>query len=141
MFHKGIIKISDFGLCKIMDENASKLELTSQGVGTYWYLPPECFQSPHENPLISPKVDIWSIGVIFYEMLFGCKPFGNQMTQEKILQEKIILKSNNVVFPNSPNVSTDAKDIIVKCLEYDQNKRIDILTLAECGYLKQKNKK
>jgi tousled-like kinase len=123
-----------------MEEDATKLELTSQGVGTYWYLPPECFQSSSENPLISTKVDIWSIGVIYYEMLFGCKPFGNQMSQEKILQDKIILKSNGVVFPNTPNVSSEAKELILKCLEYDQNKRIDIESLSECGYLK-KNKK
>jgi tousled-like kinase len=44
MFHNGEIKITDFGLCKVMaaTEN-SKMDLTSQGVGTYWYLPPECF--------------------------------------------------------------------------------------------------
>jgi tousled-like kinase len=41
MFHKGKIKITDFGLCKITRDDV--IELTSQGVGTYWYLPPECF--------------------------------------------------------------------------------------------------
>jgi len=43
LFHKGEIKISDFGLCKIIENDDTKMELTSQGVGTYWYLPPECF--------------------------------------------------------------------------------------------------
>lgn len=41
MFHKGEIKITDFGLCKVIEDDQSKCELTSQGVGTYWYLPPE----------------------------------------------------------------------------------------------------
>ena len=46
IFHKGELKISDFGLCKIIeDENATRIELTSQGVGTYFYLPPESFLS------------------------------------------------------------------------------------------------
>lgn len=40
MMHNGIIKIVDFGLCKVNDTNESKIELTSQGTGTYWYLPP-----------------------------------------------------------------------------------------------------
>ena len=38
------VKITDFGLSKIVEMNdETGLELTSQGAGTYWYLPPECF--------------------------------------------------------------------------------------------------
>ena len=44
IFHNGEVKITDFGLCKIVDEGDEKIELTSQGVGTYWYQAPECFQ-------------------------------------------------------------------------------------------------
>jgi tousled-like kinase len=40
------------------------MELTSQGIGTYWYLPPETFTE--NDPLISTKVDVWSTGVIFF---------------------------------------------------------------------------
>lgn len=139
LFHKGLIKISDFGLCKILDEDSTKMELTSQGMGTYWYLPPECFQSNNVGDnLISPKVDVWSIGVIFYEMLYGVKPFGNAMSQEKLMQEKIILKANTVNFPQSPNASSEAKELITKCLEYDQFKRPDIVTLATLNYLSKK---
>lgn len=41
----GDAKITDFGLSKIMDSHdpSDSMELTSQGAGTYWYLPPECF--------------------------------------------------------------------------------------------------
>lgn len=47
----------DFGLSKIVEEGeASALELTSQGAGTYWYLPPECFEVGPRPPLISSKV-------------------------------------------------------------------------------------
>lgn len=65
------MKISDFGLCKVLENEETRLELTSQGVGTYWYLPPECFLTGDMPPAISSKVDIWSLGCIFYEMLFG----------------------------------------------------------------------
>ncbi len=36
---------TDFGLSKIVDtaDDGDSMELTSQGAGTYWYLPPECF--------------------------------------------------------------------------------------------------
>ena len=43
----GNAKITDFGLSKIVDngdgDGGDSMELTSQGAGTYWYLPPECF--------------------------------------------------------------------------------------------------
>ena len=80
----GHIKITDFGLSKELDEAGgdSKMALTSQGAGTYWYLPPECFvTNPNSPPLISQKVDVWSVGVILYQMVYGKKPFGENMTQ------------------------------------------------------------
>lgn len=40
------------------------MNLTSQGVGTYWYLPPETFVDGGAE--VSCKVDVWSVGVIFY---------------------------------------------------------------------------
>ena len=77
----GEIKITDFGLSKIMDdENYSPdqgMDLTSQGAGTYWYLPPECFIVGKIPPKISSKVDVWSVGVIFYQCLYGKKVITN----------------------------------------------------------------
>ena len=42
---EGRAKITDFGLSKIVENEdlSDDMELTSQGAGTYWYLPPECF--------------------------------------------------------------------------------------------------
>ncbi|PWZ33772.1 NPL4-like protein [Zea mays] len=48
------------------------------------YLPPECFDLS-KTPFISSKVDVWSAGVIFYQMLYGRRPFGHDQTQERIL--------------------------------------------------------
>lgn len=76
--------------------------LTSQGAGTYWYLPPECFKI---NPKISTKVDVWSCGIIFFEMLYGSKPFGNDISQERILQDGLMLKTLDLKFPSKPVVS------------------------------------
>lgn len=88
--NNGEVKITDFGLSKIMEEDSEFVELTSQGAGTYWYLPPECFEmGGKQPPMISSKVDVWSVGVIFYQLLYGKKPFGNDMSQQKFLTESI----------------------------------------------------
>lgn len=122
------------------------MELTSQGAGTYWYLPPECFataahsssigsaaasrRSPAPGgaghgllpagllgggaaagaaaaaaaggvgagvaPLISNKVDVWSAGVILFQMLYGRRPFGEGLTQEQIYRDGVMLNARQV---------------------------------------------
>lgn len=117
LFNKGEIKITDFGLCKIIDQDQEKIELTSQGVGTYWYQPPECFEEGPNPTMISSKVDVWSVGVIFYELLYGRRPFGHQQSQKRILQERIIINdAKELHFPSKPNVSNDTKEFIKKLL-------------------------
>ena len=131
----GDAKITDFGLSKIIDSQSegTSMELTSQGAGTYWYLPPECFE---ENARISTKVDVWSMGVIFYQMLFGKRPFGEGRSQERILQEGIIRLATQVNFPDTPKVSEEAKDFIRMCLTANQSLRPDIAELINHKYVK-----
>jgi tousled-like kinase len=110
LFHNMEVKISDFGLAKVMEDNSDKIELTSQGVGTYWYLPPECFEQYDKcPPVISNKVDIWSIGVILYEIIFGRRPFGHSMSQDRILKEGIITNAKTVEFPSNIKVSDECR--------------------------------
>lgn len=54
------------------------MKLTSIGCGTYYYLPPECLVMG-DNIMISSKVDVWSIGVIFFCLIYGHKPFGSNL--------------------------------------------------------------
>ncbi|KAJ7992309.1 hypothetical protein DPEC_G00277190 [Dallia pectoralis] len=135
----GEIKITDFGLSKIMDDDSYNsvdgMELTSQGAGTYWYLPPECFVVGKEPPKISNKVDVWSVGVIFYQALYGRKPFGHNQSQQDILQENTILKATEVQFPPKPVVTTEAKAFIRRCLVYRKEDRIDVHQLSSDPFL------
>ncbi|CAH9072579.1 unnamed protein product [Cuscuta europaea] len=132
----GIAKMTDFGLSKIVEDDVGSqgMELTSQGAGTYWYLPPECFELS-KTPFISSKVDVWSTGILLYQMLFGRRPFGHDQSQERILREDTIIKARKVEFPSRPSVSAEAKDFIRRCLTYNQAERPDVLTIAQDPYL------
>jgi tousled-like kinase len=142
----GDAKITDFGLSKIVDglDSAESMELTSQGAGTYWYLPPECFILDH-NVRISNKVDVWSIGVIYYQMLYGRRPFGDGQSQDTILTDRTILNAREVTFPESsgstgkaPVVSDEGKEFIRACLTYDQSYRPTIAQICDHEYILQK---
>jgi tousled-like kinase len=132
----GDAKITDFGLSKIVDaaDTSGGMELTSQGAGTYWYLPPECFMTD-DNVRISNKVDVWSIGVIFYQMIFGRRPFGDGQTQDAILNDGTVLNAHAVAFPEKITVTDGCKQFIQKCLTYDQTFRPTISQLCQEPYL------
>lgn len=132
------VKLTDFGLSKILPEDteSDSIDLTSQGAGTYWYLPPECFVVGKSPPKISSKVDVWSVGIIFYQALYGRKPFGHNLSQASILEQNTILKATNIEFPSKPAVSSEAKNFIQKCLTYKKDERVDVIALSDDPYLK-----
>lgn len=116
----GVVKITDFGLSKIMTTNDTEITLTSQGAGTYWYLPPEAFAS--NRAMIGTKLDVWSAGVILYQMVFGEKPFGNNVSQHQFVADKVYRKTF-LNFPPESKVSQETRDIISLCLKSDVSER------------------
>lgn len=68
LFHEGIIKIADFGFCK---ELVREIDMTQTMVGSPIYMAPEVLKGQTYNC----KADIWSMGVILFELLFGYCPF------------------------------------------------------------------
>lgn len=72
---KGRVKIADFGLAKIMstDPAAARLTVEGQVMGTPHYMAPEQLERPLA---VDHRADIYSLGVVFYEMLTGDLPLG-----------------------------------------------------------------
>uniref|UniRef100_A0A915EVB0 Protein kinase domain-containing protein n=1 Tax=Ditylenchus dipsaci TaxID=166011 RepID=A0A915EVB0_9BILA len=141
----GEIKLTDFGLSKQVEnaDDGDSIDLTSQGAGTYWYLPPETFQHNMHGgpPKISSKVDVWSVGVIFYQCIYGKRPFGHERTQQQILEEKTILNASEVTFPSKPPVSVAAQDFIRRCLQYRKEERADVNELFRHELFKPRGQK
>ena len=117
-----------------MSQGPLSVELTSQGAGTYWYLPPECFRTD-SSVTVSGKVDVWSVGVIFYQMLYGKKPFGDGVTQQAILRDRTMLRATSVDFPATPKISDAAKDFCRKCLAHSSLERPTVAELEQHAYL------
>jgi tousled-like kinase len=144
LYHKGNVKIVDFGLSKIVDHTVTgghdTIELTSQGAGTFYYLPPECFNAcnalnPPGQLKVSNKVDVWSVGVVFFELLFGRKPFGDGQSQENILRQAsaIFNPAAEVVFPGK--ISKQAEEFIRRLLTYDVRRRPDVIEASDDPYV------
>jgi serine/threonine protein kinase len=72
---KGRIKIADFGIAKLLDDRGADLLLTQSGarLGTAPYMAPEQIEQPSS---VDHRADIYSLGVVLYEMLTGELPLG-----------------------------------------------------------------
>ena len=72
---KGRVKIADFGIAKLAGQREPGETLTASGaaVGTPQYMAPEQLERPRE---VDHRADIYSLGVVFYEMLTGELPLG-----------------------------------------------------------------
>jgi predicted Ser/Thr protein kinase len=72
---RGRVKIADFGLAKLLRSEPVGVTLTQAGqvMGTWYYMAPEQIERPLE---VDHRADIYSLGVVFYEMLTGHVPTG-----------------------------------------------------------------
>ncbi len=92
---KGRVKIADFGLAKLLHRDPAEALLTMSGmtVGTPRYMAPEQMDKPET---VDHRADIYSLGVVFYEMLTGELPMGrfappSQKVQVDVRLDEIVL--------------------------------------------------
>ena len=131
--HQGQAIIGDFGFAKAGEG------MTATRLGTPYNMAPELLLEKKKP--YSSKADIWAIGIAFYQMLFGKRPFGEGMSQDKILSDQTMLRATRVEFPEKSTISQGAKDFITSCLTYDQDLRPDVITICNHSYLYPQNSK
>src|SRR5437016_10630238 len=93
---KGRVKIADFGIAKIMGREAdAALTETKGAIGTPQYMAPEQVERPQE---VDHRADIFSLGVVFYEMLTGELPLGkfappSRRVEVDVRLDEVVLRS------------------------------------------------
>lgn len=116
---KGRVKIADFGLAKILGREPKNLRLTGVGdvMGTPHYMAPEQVEHPQE---VDHRADIYSLGVVFYEMLTGELPLGkfappSQKVQVDVRLDEVVLhtleKEPERRYQHASEVKTDVEAI------------------------------
>jgi formylglycine-generating enzyme required for sulfatase activity/tRNA A-37 threonylcarbamoyl transferase component Bud32 len=112
---KGVVKIADFGISKIAGEHG--LTMTGTAVGTPAYCSPE--QGRGEQ--VDVRADIYSLGVVYYELLTGKKPFDGTSANALIYQhnyaEPKLITDLRAEVPNSHQA------VVLKCMQKDPAKR------------------
>jgi len=105
----GVVKIVDFGLAKLAGQ--TRMTKTGTTVGTVAYMSPE--QSCGES--IDHRTDIWSLGVVIYEMLTGRLPFRSD--HEQAMTYRIVHEEQEPITALRTGVPMALERIVGKCLE------------------------
>ncbi|MBP0972884.1 MAG: Stk1 family PASTA domain-containing Ser/Thr kinase, partial [Oscillospiraceae bacterium] len=115
LFTDGSIKVMDFGIAKFArDDNGTA---TDQAIGTVHYISPEQARGDETDE----KSDIYSVGVMLYEMLTGQKPFDT----DNPITVAVMHMQNTPERPRAinPNIPAGLEEIILRAMEKDAENR------------------
>jgi tetratricopeptide (TPR) repeat protein/TolB-like protein len=124
----GQAKVLDFGLAKVVSyaasaaagdaaETVTLLTMPGGAVGTAPYMSPEQVRAKE----LDARTDLFSFGVVLYEMATGALPFRGESTG--VILECILNRTPVPVVRLNPELPPDLERIIAKCLEKDRNLR------------------
>jgi HAMP domain-containing protein/predicted Ser/Thr protein kinase len=115
----GDLKIMDFGIARVSEMKAGAAGLTSTGtvMGTPDYMPPEQAQGLPADF----RSDIYSLGIVFYEMFTGHLPFSGDSVMAVVLAH--IQKPAPAPRQANPALPPELEAIILRCIEKSPSKR------------------
>ncbi len=114
----GIAQIMDFGLAKLYeDKNVSRLTKIGTTMGTLGYMSPEQVQGLD----VDLRTDIFSLGVVLYEMFTGEPPFKG--VHETAIMYEIVNVEAAPLSSINKGIELELDGIILECLEKDKNER------------------
>ncbi len=121
-----LVKVLDFGVAKIREAQAEHTNLTNTFLGTFHYAAPEQLEVEKD---LDERADIYSLGIIVYEMLSGTDPFGLGFNTRKISEiswavahtskPAIPLRSQ----PGLSQISLELEAVVTRCLQKAPNER------------------
>jgi len=114
------VKLLDFGVAKILEGGDEQLGLTKTGsvLGTPYYLAPEQARGGKD---IDERIDIWSVGVMMYEMLTGMLPFDGDNYNEVL--GKILMDDLPPLQEYAPGVPDGIVAVVEKALVKNRDER------------------
>ena len=135
--NKKFLKICDFGLAKTISSNSMTRSYTI--CGSPLYMAPEMFGEKSYND----TVDIWSIGILLYEMIYGINPF--YKVKDRIELERFMISENDdIIIPpkysRNDDVSDECINLMKLLLQKDAGERITFEDLYVHEWVNKNNK-
>ena len=124
---KMVLKIADFGFARFLRPS----DLAETICGSPVYMAPEIQFGTH----YSSKVDMWSLGVILYELVTQKTPFPNIKSQYELAQELKNRGSNPFTIPVSSQASPELRDVIKHLLTIDPEKRMSLYEFLHSPFI------
>jgi serine/threonine-protein kinase len=124
------VKLLDFGISKMTPAGGSSdggMTNTQALMGSPLYMAPEQMRSTKN---VDRRADIWSMGVIVYEMLAGTSPFGGETLPE--ICARILAEPPTPLRSGKLSVSPSLEAVVLRCLEKEASARYpDVAALAQ----------